>query len=434
MRSALIVGGGGRESAIGQSISKNVDAVFFAPGNAGTELIDNGFNLPFGPNKFDLIEQHIKDFNIDLTVIGPEQPLIDGIADYLKDYSVFGPHAEAAQLEGSKATGMKFMVKNKIPHPKFTIIENDKLLNETLNSFNDNNAADSVLKANGPAGGKGVVLPETADGAKRTLLGMYDGTLFEGAGKGCVIKQERLSGPELSVHVICDGKNFYTLPYVQDHKRLKDLDEGPNTGGMGAYSPVPDYLVSPGQRAKIDEIVSKTVAGTKDFEQSFRGVFFIGIMLAEEYGGDPVVIEYNVRFGDPESEVLFPLMQRCGVNTFELLKSTAEGKLHPNLIPKIGGAALTICLAAEGYPESPIRGDEIYGLEGNYKDVIIHHGATAQEGDKIVTAGGRVIFITGLGDTVKIASGNAKAALGEQGVHFRGMQCRKDIGHWALST
>jgi phosphoribosylamine--glycine ligase len=435
MRSALIVDGGGRGHAIGHALSEHADAVFFAPGNAGTESIPNanGFNLAHSPFDHDQIVEFIVERNIDLTVIGPEQPLIDGLADKIHDHAVFGPSAEAAQLEGSKAFGVRFMIKNNIPHPKTTFLDNDRLRVETLKGLTDQNVNSYVFKADGPAAGKGVVLPSTAIEAERILQDMFSGKAFDGAGKECVLQQERLNGPELSVFVISDGENYFTLPYAQDHKRLKENDEGPNTGGMGAYAPVPDFLVNQDQVSKINEIVMNTVNGTNDFEKPYRGVIFIGIMLAEEYDGDPVVIEYNVRFGDPEAQVLFSMMQRTNVNTFELLKSAAEGNLRPNLIPKIGGAALTVCLAAEGYPDKPRTGDTIYGLDRDYKDVIIHHGGTAvNEGGRIITAGGRVLYVTGLGETLTDADDAIKPLIGEHGVHFRGMQHRNDIGYQAL--
>jgi phosphoribosylamine--glycine ligase len=434
MKSVLVVGGGGREHAIGSAVSEHVDAVFYAPGNGGTESIYNGFNTGFSPSNHDQIVNFINERGVDLTIIGPEQPLIDGLADKIHDHAVFGPTAEAAQLEGSKAFATIFMQKNNIPHPKTTIINNAKMFYESLESINDKNAADYVYKADGPAGGKGVVLPVNSNEAQKTLMGMYIGNLFNGAGKDCVLKQERLHGPELSVFALCDGENFQILPYVQDHKRLKDFDKGPNTGGMGAYAPVPDHLVNSDQKVKIDDIVLKTIKGTQEWQKPYKGVIFIGIMLAEERGDDPVVIEYNVRFGDPEAQVLFPLMQRAGVNTYELLKSTAEGNMRPSTIRNVGGAALTICLAAEGYPDKPKTGDEIYGLDGKYNDVLIHHGSTSQLDSKIVTAGGRVLYITGIGNDIKTASVNAKAAIGEHGVHFREMQNRNDIGRQALNS
>jgi phosphoribosylamine--glycine ligase len=434
MKSVLVVGGGGREHAIGYSVSEHVDAVFFAPGNGGTESIDNGFNIALKPSDHDQIVNFINERRIDLTIIGPEQPLIDGLADKINNHAVFGPSAEAAQLEGSKAFATIFMHKNKIPHPRTTIIDNSKILYETLDSINDNNAVDYVYKADGPAAGKGVVLPDNSSQAKQTLIGMYSGKLFNGAGKDCVLKQEKLHGPELSVFALCDGKNFQILPYVQDHKRLKDFDEGPNTGGMGAYAPVSDHLVNSDQKAKIDDIVLKTIKGTQEWKVPYKGVIFIGVMLAKERDNDPVVIEYNVRFGDPEAQVLFPLMQNAGINTYELLKSTAEGSMRPRTIRNLGGAALTICMAAEGYPNNPKTDDVIYGLDGKYNDILIQHGATSYKDDKIVTAGGRVLYITGLGNDIKTASANAKAAIGEHGVHFPGMQHRNDIGQQALSA
>jgi phosphoribosylamine--glycine ligase len=430
VKEALIVGGGSREHAIGLAIANDVDIVSFAPGNAGTESFDNGFNLPFGPSDHEQIKNYIEKRNVNLTIIGPEQPLIDGLADKLEDYAVFGPSADAAKLEGSKAFATSFMQEFYIPHPRSWIIDkNNYQIGEDV--IRQRGAIELVLKADGPAGGKGVILPKGDEEAMGVLSDMLGGKLFGTAGETVVI-QERLTGPEVSVFVVTDGKNYKVLPYSQDHKRLLDNDKGPNTGGMGAYSPVPESIVTPEQELKIADIAEKTIQGAQEWRMPYKGVIYIGLMLAEEYNGNPVVIEYNVRFGDPEAQVVLPLMQRAGNNVYELLKSTAEGNLRASSIRKIGGAALSVGLVAEGYPHKPIEGDEIFGLDGKYQDVIIHHGGTAWRNEKIVTAGGRVLFVTGLGETVGQAAGNAYSATGNEGIHFRGMHYRKDIGNQAI--
>jgi phosphoribosylamine--glycine ligase len=430
-RNVLIVGGGGREHQLGLSLANSVDNIYFAPGNAGTAAIENGTNLSMGPSDLDGIVAFVKERDCELTVVGPEQPLVDGLADQLEGHKVFGPSAEAAKLEGSKAFAVRFMREFGIPHPASDIIDNEVLKTRALLAATEKDVTKYVIKADGLAGGKGVVLPATQAEASDTLKGMFSGELFGGAGKECTVIQERLRGPEVSVFVISDGENFITLPLSQDHKRLKDNDEGPNTGGMGAYAPVPKSIFNSRQKEKIDEIVEKSIAGARLKGMPYKGVLYIGLMLAEEYDGDPVVMEYNVRFGDPEAQGVLPLLDRAGVDTYSLLHSSAEGNLRTSLIPEIGGAALTVCLAAEGYPDSPRKGDTIYGLNQNYPNVIIQHGGTKQQDENIVTAGGRVLYVTGLGETVTESAVGAYAAIGEHGIHFDGMQYRTDIGHQA---
>ncbi len=431
-RSTLIVGGGGREHQLGLSLTDSVDDIYFAPGNAGTATI--GENLPFGATDYFGINEFATSERPDLTIVGPEQPLVDGLVDRLKalELTVFGPNKIASRLEAHKAFAIQFMREFDIPHPKSQIINNEFSRTLAENQIITTEANDLVYKANGLAGGKGVILPSNDSEALVTFNAMFAGELFNGAGKDCVIIQERLHGPEISLLVICDGKNYTTLPISQDHKRLKDNDEGPNTGGMGAYAPIPEAMINQKQQEKIDDIVKKSIEGTMQRNMLYKGVLYIGLMLAEEYHGDPVVMEYNVRFGDPEAQAVLPLLKQAGVDTYDLLHSTAEGKLRPDSTPKIGGAALTVCLAAKGYPEKPRKGDVIDGLEKEYPGVIIQHGGTEQQGENVVTAGGRVIYVTGLGETVDKAGQNSYAAIWN-GIHFDGMQYRGDIG-WQART
>jgi phosphoribosylamine--glycine ligase len=439
-RSALVVGGGGREHQLGLSIAGSVNTVYFAPGNAGTAAIENGVNLPIGPSNLDEIAAYVKNHTIDLTVVGPEQPLVDGLADQLREQGslVFGPSAEAARLEGSKADAVEFMRRHRIPHPLSDIIitRDEQLALMRHLQHNDRGAQEIVIKADGLASGKGVVIPANWHEAVDALHGMFSGKMFGEAGKKVVI-QERLSGPELSIVVICDGKgNYFKLPTSQDHKRLLNNDKGANTGGMGAYAPVPHSIVDYRQQAKVDEIIERTIAGASTDGTPYEGALYIGLMLADQYGGDPIVMEFNVRFGDPETQAVLPLLQQQGINTYDLLRSAAEGRLDPELYKsarKLGKAALTVCLAADGYPESPRKGDIIHGLEQDYLNVIVQHGGTKKDGSRIVTAGGRVLYVTGLGETIDEAAAYAYAAIGKKGIHFEGMQYRTDIGHQARS-
>ncbi len=422
-RSALIIGNGGREHAFAKTLGDNV-TIYVAPGNAGTALMPNVTNVELDdPVAF--VEEH----NIDLTIIGPEAPLVAGVADAFRaaNLDVVGPNATAAQLESSKSFACDFMDTYDIAYPKSTLIHN-------LDEFNalTDDATTIVIKADGLAGGKGVVLPESNAVAQATLEAMFDGA-YDGAGKNGVVIQERLSGPEVSAFALTDGTDFVLLPFAQDHKRLKDGDQGPNTGGMGAYAPVPESIVSPAQYEKIRDIAKKTVDGMKAENNEYRGILYIGIMLAEQRGGDPVVIEYNARFGDPETEVVLTILANAGVDVYELLKST-DNKLNPSLLEglNLNQSALTICFASAGYPESSSKGDEILGLDTPFPDgVFVHHAATKLDGDKVVTNGGRVLYVTAVADDIDTAAANAYSVIGDHGVHFEGMQYRTDIGKQA---
>jgi phosphoribosylamine--glycine ligase len=295
-----------------------------------------------------------------------------------------------------------------------------------------------VMKADGLAGGKGVLLPETRLEAQWALVEMMSGKMFGEAGRKIVF-QERIRGPELSAYIVADGKkagNFVLLPLAQDHKRLKDGDEGPNTGGMGAYAPVPlenDKLIS-----QIMDIGERTVYGVKRLGIDYRGVYFIGLMLDENDSYQPKVIEYNVRFGDPETQPLVNVLKSTGVNLYDLFNDAAHGSIDSSIagtaIRAAGSAALTVCLAAEGYPSSPRKGDVVQGLDRDYPGVTIYHGGTAygEESGAAIVNGGRVLYVTGRGETVKQAADCAYAAIGEQAIHFAGMQYRHDIGHQAI--
>jgi phosphoribosylamine--glycine ligase len=419
-RSALIIGNGGREHAFAKTLGNDV-TVFVSPGNAGTALMSNVTNVDVSdPVAF------VKEHNVDMTIIGPEAPLVAGVADTLRQagQDVVGPNAAAAQLESSKSFACDFMEKYDIAYPKSTLIH-------TLDQFNaiTNDATTIVIKADGLAGGKGVVLPESNAVAEATLEAMFDGA-YDGAGKDGVLIQERLSGPEVSAFALTDGTDFVLLPFAQDHKRLQDGDKGPNTGGMGAYAPVPESIVSLAQADKIRDIAKKTIEGMKADGNEYRGILYIGIMLAKQRGGDPVVIEYNARFGDPEAEVVLTLLAEGGVDVYELLKSTdntLKGALLDEL--NINQSALTICFASAGYPESSRKGDEIMGLDSEFPEgVFVHHAATALKEAKIVTNGGRVLYVTAVADTIDQAAANAYSVIGESGVHFDGMQYRTDIG------
>lgn len=429
-----VVGNGGRESELGRqmALSDDVEIIYFLNGNAGTSELPGGENVPISPADGDNIVAFIQEHQPELTIIGPEAPLVSGVTDRLRASGmlVFGPSAEAAQLEASKAYSTEFMKENDIPQPYSVVVDNYGTALTIIGGISPDNY---VIKADGLAGGKGVVLPKTIQEAKDTLRGMFLEGGYDGAGKDRVVIQERLHGPEVSVFVVSDGERFTILPFAQDHKRLLAGDKGPNTGGMGAYAPLPEGMVTTVQALKIQDIAERSITGMARRGVPYQGVLYMGLMLAEERGGDPVVIEYNARFGDPETQVVLPVLSAAGVDVYDLLRSSAEGHLNtPSLPTQLGSAALTVCLAARGYPENPEKGQPVHGLETPYDGVIIHHAGTTRNGDVVETAGGRALYVTGIGETVDEAAARAYRAIGRVG--FDGMQYRDDIGHLVRST
>ena len=430
---ALLLGDGGREHQLAIELGGSVRTLYATGNNLGVAELPNGVNLAFGASEAEKVVHFAQQKETDLVVVGPEGPLIVGIADALraKGLSVFGPGYEGAQLEASKAFGVEFMRQFDIPHPPTHIMTN---YDEAADLVADNPTG-WVLKADKPAGGKGVVLPQSAQEANKTLKGMFSGQLFGGAGAEVVVIQERLHGPEVSVTAVTDGNNFVKLPYSQDHKRRDNGDRGPNTGGMGAYAPLPDGIVNDHQSSKIDSIIEKTIYGIRQLGMDYRGVLYIGMMLAEEYQGDPVVIEYNVRFGDPETQVVLPLTRSLGVDIYEMLKETAKSQLQPGLNSYAsrhpGETALTVCLATPGYPDNPRTDQLIRGLEKRYNGADIIHGGTKRLGQQVVASSGRVLYVTGRGQTADEAAANAYAAIGPQAINFDNMHYRTDIGHQA---
>ena len=436
--SVLLVGGGGREHALAMEMaaSPELDDIYCAPGNPGTAEMDKAENVAFGPSDVSAIVSFARENRKGLTVVvGPEAPLVAGLGDQLRSENipVFGPNADAAQLEGSKAFASDFMRRYEIPQPESRIVRS---MDEARRAMSGRAPEDVVLKADGLAGGKGVVLPSTGAETEQTLQAMLSGRGFDKAGERGVVIQERLTGPEVSVFVVSDGQRHSIIPFfAQDHKRRDTGDKGPNTGGMGAYTPVHPEMISERQFSKIQEIAARTIDGMADKGAPYQGVLYMGLMLAKERSGDPVVIEYNARFGDPEAEVILPTLTATGVDVYGLLRETAHGSAPDLGAPQLAGqAALAVCLAAEGYPKSPKKGAVIAGLDANYPNVTIHHGGTKQVGNTIVAAGGRVLYVTGQGESVGAAAKAAYAAIGKNGIHFAGMHYRTDIGHQARSV
>jgi len=427
---ALIIGAGGREHAFGDALYEDFDTVFFAPGNAGTELLPNGINVEVGDSPVSFAKNNA----VDLTVIGPEAFLAKGWGDRFRNNGlrVVGPNQHAARLETSKLYADRFMRKYGIPTPKGVAVTRISDIEAICDQYNP---LEWVLKADGLASGKGVVLPDSPDEMRATLRDMLSGEKYGGAGARGVLMQERLSGPEVSAFVLTDGTRLTILPFSQDHKRLKNGDEGPNTGGMGAYAPIPASMMSADQESQIYDIARKTVDGMNQEGTPYQGILYLGLMRANEYDGNPVVIEYNARFGDPEAQVVLPLLKQSGTNVRDVLSSLAEGYFKPHLVKRnqlAGSAALSVCLAGAEYPDGASEDVPIHGLEHSYQNVRVYHGATKRaEDDSIVTNGGRILYVTGYGESIPTAAEHAYAAIGRNVIHFTGMQYREDIGHQA---
>ena len=417
----LIIGGGGREHTFAWKIAQSplCNALFVAPGNAGTAAIAT--NLPLAVNDFEGIKAAVIAHKITMVVVGPEDPLVNGIHDFfladkaLKDVAVIGPQKEAARLEGSKAFAKEFMQAQKIPtaqYARFTAAT----LTEGL-AFLETMQAPYVLKADGLAAGKGVLILEDLQEAKTQLTEMLIDEKF-GAASTTVVIEEFLKGIELSCFVLTDGKNHLTLPMAKDYKRIGEGDTGLNTGGMGAISPVP--FVTPEFEEKIHQrIVLPTIEGFEKRNLPFVGFVFIGLI---KVGEDPYVIEYNVRMGDPETEVVLPRVKNDFV---ALLQATANGTLDQITLEEDARAATTVMLVSGGYPEAYEKGKEIKGLEHSTASVLFHAG-TKLSSDQVLTSGGRVLAVTSYGEQYKDALQTSYSTIKK--ISFEGMNYRKDLG------
>ncbi|WP_169752975.1 phosphoribosylamine--glycine ligase [Campylobacter mucosalis] len=411
----LVVGSGGREYAIGLKLQneKNVEKIYFAPGNGAT--LNLGQNVDI--SDFNELAEFVKSQNIELTIVGPEAPLSAGIVDIFKSHglNVFGPSKNAARLEGSKAYMKEFLAKNNILTAKF-LNTDDK--NEAF-KFIDTLKAPLVVKADGLCAGKGVIIAQTHDEAKQAVSDMLSGESFGDAGKRVVV-EEFLDGFELSFFAICDGENFVSLPVAQDHKRLLDNDKGPNTGGMGAYAPSP--LATPELIKKIEnDVVKPTLKGMQNENAPFCGVLFVGVMVVDK---TPYVLEFNVRFGDPECEVIMPLIDG---NLSEILLNAAKGELKPvKLKPK---CAVGVVLASKNYPYKSSAKAKISVKQIPQDTALLYAGVSAKDGE-IYADGGRVAVCVGVADDIKTAQNRAYELC--KNVNFDGIQYRKDIAWQAL--
>ena len=418
-RNILVLGSGGREHALAWKLAQSEGAhVFIAPGNAGTAQV--GVNVNIKPSDFEEIKDFCLKREINLVVVGPEQPLVDGIVDYfkrqeaLKSVRIIGPDQCGAQLEGSKAFAKDFMEKYGVPTAKCFKVNNNNL--EEGYRFLESVKAPYVLKADGLAAGKGVLIINDLKEAKDELCKMLDGKF--GAASATVVIEEFLKGIEVSVFVLTDGEHYVLLPEAKDYKRIGDGDTGLNTGGMGAVSPVP--FCTPEFLNRVEErIVKPTLKGLKAEGIDYKGFIFLGLMNDE---GNPYVIEYNVRMGDPETEAV---MTRIEGDFADLLLACAEGRLNEVHYAKSNKTAVTVMMVSGGYPEAYKKGMTMSGLE-NLKDVVAFHAGTALNNGEVVTSGGRVIAVTAHGDSIEEARNIAYREV--EKISFEGANYRHDIG------
>ena len=418
MVNVLVVGSGGREHAIGWKLSQNdsVDRVFHAPGNGGTL---NNIQIPV--DNLDELAKFASE-NDCFTVVGPEAPLAMGIVDFFneKGLKIFGPTRKAAQLEASKIWAKQFLKRNNIPTAAFEVFDDPVKAKEYVSQVGYN----VVIKADGLAAGKGVIVCDSKDEAEKSIDMMLIDKKFGDAGSSIII-EERIDGIEASYIALSDGKIAIPMATSQDHKRVFDNDKGPNTGGMGAYSPTP--IIDKDISQKIQEkIIDKTISALRDEGITFQGFLYAGIMLKD---GEPYVLEYNVRMGDPECQ---PILMRMESDLFEYLMGSVSGTLDTmSPISWKDKSAVCIVLASNGYPESYPKGDEIFGLDQTFEDGFVFHAGTKKQDAKIITNGGRVLGVTGLGDTLESAIKHAYDIT--EKISWENKYLRTDIGKKGLS-
>ncbi len=419
----LVIGGGGREHALAWRMARSphISRVYVAPGNAGTALDDGLFNVPITATD-DLID-FAKRESISMTIVGPEAPLSEGMVDAFQaaGLRIFGPTKAAAQLESSKDFAKAFMAQHGIPTSDYETFDEAGAAHDYIRA----RGAPIVVKADGLAAGKGVIVAPTEDEAHRAVDMMLVEHGMGGAGARVVI-EDFLEGEEASFIAIVDGKHVLALASSQDHKRLLDGDKGPNTGGMGAYSPAP--IVTPAIHARVmREVIQPVVKGMANAATPYVGFLYAGLMIAAD--GTPKVLEFNCRLGDPETQ---PIMLRLKSDLYDLLDHALNGELDKIEAEWDRRVALGVVMAAAGYPAAPRKGDQISGLPVNIEDAHVFHAGTTENDGKVVTSGGRVLCVTALGDTVRVAQRRAYE-IAEQ-IHFDGKQMRTDIGFRAINA
>ncbi len=421
----LIIGSGGREHAFAWALARSPQRphLFVAPGNPGTAAL--GTNVPIPVTDLAALKAFALEQAIDLTVVGPEQPLVQGLVDAFQDagLAVIGPTQAAARLEGSKAFAKAFMERHGIPtaaHRTFGAAQYDEAV-----AYLERRGAPIVVKASGLAAGKGAIVCATLPEARAALDEVLRDRAFGEAGDEVVI-EDFMEGEEASVFALADGDRYVLLAPAQDHKRIGEGDTGPNTGGMGAYAPAP--IVTGRLLNRVcREIIEPTLAGMQAEGHPYRGFLYAGLMITAD---GPRVVEFNCRLGDPEAQVVLPLLETDLVEVFRLMSA---GRLHEVALRMRPGAAACVVLASEGYPGSYRRGVPIEGLDaaGARPDVVVFQAGTRREDGRVVTAGGRVLGVTGLGDDLGQALDRAYEAVAK--IHFDGMQYRRDIGRKGLA-
>ena len=419
----LILGSGGREYSIGLAISKEDDNhnITFCPGNGATSNIGSNINI----KDYNELSTWAKQNSIDLTIVGPEAPLVDGVVDIFKEngLTIFGPSAAAAQLEGSKVYMKNILKKYNIPTAAFIETASQT---EANNFIDAQNTLPIVVKADGLCGGKGVIIATSKDEAKTAVKDMLSGESFGDAGNKVVV-EEYLDGYELSIFALCDGEDYVVLPAAQDHKRIGDGDTGPNTGGMGAYAPTP--LVNDTIYKKVeDRVIKPTLEGMKKENAPFEGVLFIGVMVVND---EPIILEYNVRFGDPECEILMPLMKS---SVSELFYKGATKNLKNYKLEMKDEYGVAVVMASKNYPYSSSTPAEIIVDKIHDDELIanshISYAGVTKEDDILLATGGRVLLCIGFGSDIQTARNRAYALCGQ--VHFAGKKIRTDIAYQAL--
>jgi len=420
----LVVGNGGREHALcwKLALSPDVSEIFCAPGNGGTATERKTKNINIGVNDFDALSNFASENKIDMIVIGPDNPLADGIVDFLEDrgHLVFGPTKDQAKLEWSKVHAKETMQRLALPTADFEVFETK----EKALQYAQKNELARVVKVDGLALGKGVMVCDKINEVEDALSSIFDRKAFGDAGQKIIIEQ-KLSGEELSILCLCDGKTLKAMPACQDHKRRFDADKGPNTGGMGAYSPVPLY--DKYQKEIEEQVLNPISRAMSEGKLSFKGVLFIGILIADNI---PYVLEFNARFGDPETQAILPRMKS---DLALALKACTDQTLDKVDLQFDHGASLCVVAVAKSYPESSSKGEtiKVNQLPDNTKVQLFHAGTILKE-NIVTTNGGRVLGLTGLGKDLSEASENAYKAL--ESVSFKEMDYRKDIGARAMRS
>jgi len=420
----LIVGGGGREHALAWKAAQSdqVKVIYVAPGNAGTATEDKCENVAIGAEDIAALKAFAEKESIDLTIIGPEAPLVAGIVDEFQQagLSCFGPTKAAAILEGSKSFSKDFLKRHNIPTADYDVFTEVDAAVEYIKS----KSTPIVIKADGLAAGKGVVIAENEAAAISAVNDMLSANKFGDAGHRVVI-EEFMQGEEASFIVMCDGEHVLPLASSQDHKARDEGDKGPNTGGMGAYSPAP--IINAAMHDRImSEVIMPTIRGMASEERTYTGFLYAGVMITDD--GTPKVLEFNCRFGDPETQ---PIMMRLKSDLVSLCLAATNNTLEKYSAEWDERAALGVVTASAGYPESASKGDVIRGLDSKFEDnVKVFHAGTTNNNDELITAGGRVLCVTALGDSVTQAQQAGYKAL--KNINYDGMFYRKDIGYRAV--